>query len=321
MNDIWKKMPDDNWNLAPRVPHHKANPDWECKFTCDAELFGDPTYIEAVNSFNDFVRQFYSNFIGRGNSFPWFRGQANKDWMVLPAMLREDAIQTAYSQPIQYGRDSLSQKLIKEERYMMKRFVQESAIMDVEDRNALRVYMLAQHYGMPTRLLDWSDSPLVALWMALTRDADDSDGIIIALNPNHKQTETIDRNFLFWRPDKIETLCEYLIGGDFSNRSDEVSDMLEHEAILPLYPPLFQDRLARQRAHFTLHTPASPQAELPSTAALSRWYLYDEYIIKREFKPFFRAYLMSMGIQRWHIMPDLANLAQGIREANFVSRK
>lgn len=68
------------------------------------------------------------------------------------------------------------------------------------DRNfsAWDLYALMQHHGLPTRLLDWSESALVALFFALTSEPDsDSDRAIWVLNPYELNKATIGFNSLF----------------------------------------------------------------------------------------------------------------------------
>jgi hypothetical protein len=51
---------------------------------------------------------------------------------------------------------------------------------------------LAQHHGAPTRLADWSTSPLVAAWFAVTSYPQEADAAIFALELARADLERLD---------------------------------------------------------------------------------------------------------------------------------
>jgi len=90
-----------------------------------------------------------------------YRGQKNSTWDLLPKIARNDMNFV--------GPDFLSKELdLLEEFKRLSRPYINSDLMS----NTWDLLSFAQHHGLPTRLLDWTTNPLVALYFAF-KDKDD----------------------------------------------------------------------------------------------------------------------------------------------------
>lgn len=116
-----------------------------------------------------------------------YRGQSSADWRLEPSVFRPDVITATDS----------ADRVLKE-RNMLRGFKKRSRLF-IHDRpryhDEWQWLALARHHGLPTRLLDWSESAGVALYFAVRKRQRGIDSVLwCSERPNVVDTAT-DRPF------------------------------------------------------------------------------------------------------------------------------
>lgn len=122
---------------------------------------------------------------------------------------------------------------------MLRHFIQEaSPIINLNSKEYVRWLEIAQHYGMPTRLLDWTENPLVALFFACI-DKRQKDGTLWIL---HKP------NYAIWKDTNNEQINK-------STFEDNIFNLISRRDCSHKYPFLytpyyFDTRMSAQSSWF-----------------------------------------------------------------------
>jgi hypothetical protein len=128
------------------------------------------------------------------------------------------------------GRLSNGSEIVEIEERIFDEFCRKSArILPSRVSNDWTRLVVAQHYGLHTRLLDWTTNPLTALWFALSNSTGSKKvPTVFALNPKRE-----------WRIDL--------------SRPNEVKPWRDRTDFSVLYPPHLVPRIRAQSGCFTVH--------------------------------------------------------------------
>lgn len=282
------------------------------------------THVESIEDLISQIKMEYSFW--ETNTYPWFRGErTDTSTPLLPKLYRP----------------GVGRRLHKENR-LLQQFRMKApsfGLMNTPDRNHTDEWLfLAQHVGLPTRLLDWTEGLFIALYFALL----ESKPTIWMLDPvelnRRSSDEPIEDNVfpLTWfsldqapttKSDIVE-LANLFIETQNSNRkpsSQKVRinqnlgniniraawelDKFGTDLPIAIHPTNIHSRMNSQKSCFTVHGRIKKSlADLADPRILKR------YIIAPKLVRSMRKDLKMMGITHTTAFPELDSLARELSE-------
>jgi FRG domain len=175
--------------------------------------------------------------------------------------------------------------------------------------------LLARHYGLPTRLLDWTNSPLVALYFATLEDSyEGEDGCLWTILPGKANEKSIIDNRLVSPYEKLlDPILDIVFhpGGRSGQAEKDALQEKSRGKVLFLGTREVDWRVSVQQASFSIHGDDQDLAELKLTSLQRR------FIIPKDAKQGLRQALRAVGIIKMTLFPDLGALAENLK-ADFL---
>ncbi|HKJ43226.1 MAG TPA: FRG domain-containing protein [Sunxiuqinia sp.] len=197
------------------------------------------------------------------------------------------------------------------EYHLLRNFRKYSISKDAQlDASFWRSLVMAQHHGLPTRLLDWTYSPFVAMHFATANtEKFDLDGVIWKVDfveANKLVSEPLNRLLC---EEKCNAFTVEMLEENIMSLSD-FDKQLGQEQVIFFEPPSLDQRIVNQYAFFSVMT--------KPTGILDDWLvkhpkLYRRIIIPKELKWEVRDKLDQANITERVLFPGLDGLAHWLK--------
>jgi hypothetical protein len=252
-----------------------------------------PDPVTSAFAFAELIHNLAQDFPPGGTNALWLRGHGDSTWELLPSAGRL-AEQGGLYNP---SRMPTKESFYEVENDALQRFRRDSYPFVQRPLSDWEAITLGQHHGLPTRLLDWSSNPLVALFFAAETHWD-KDGSIFAHRRRHESKFYIS---MFY-------------GQNFKNR--DVPEPLEVGGIKIVYPMLIANRLITQSGGFTIQDPLTSLIKRSGEVFLEKdldlLQIY-KWTIPAAAKPKIVAELHRVNVNRRALFPDLDGVGKGIQ--------
>jgi hypothetical protein len=232
------------------------------------------------------------------------RGQAAIAWKLQPSIGRKSGFWLGLK--LEQRLEEVDDTNVNWVEYnLLDRFRRYAHAFYKRELNAWENISLAQHHHLPTRLLDWTSNPLVALYFAAEAEPS-KDGAVYAFRPRFHDCPQLT---MFADAQKIRKF---------------EPDPLAVKGIKFLYSMMSTDRLVAQSGAFTIQDPVVPLEKQSGDK-------FDEdeldlvevfkWRVPKECKIELLRQLNRVGINHRTLFPDLEGLGTGLLRAQLLTTK
>jgi len=217
----------------------------------------------------------------------WFRGHPQEYNCLTPGIFREEY-------------ESWFKKQANFENNCIQTFKNQAPAVSLQiptSDDHMAWLFLMQHHGMPTRLLDWTESVLVALYFAVIQH-DEENGELWAMNfftLNRLIRPDLDLPMLNNPELRYLVMEPMVLISERDHLADECKLQRPVDQPVAFTPPLYFRRMIAQLSAFTIHPNPKSGKTIPSL--LSNTLDIARYVIPKECKLEFRHKLESLGIR------------------------
>lgn len=232
----------------------------------------------SLASLDEFIRECTGEACGCGHVV--YRGVPDADsHKLVPSIGRIDYLKT----PLGFS--------VRDERELLHGFKLRSVgVMRRVPQSEWEWLALAQHHGLPTRLLDWSASPLTALYFATEPRVCGSTGSILPPSSDVAVFALHD--------------CSYI-------PTQELRDPFAIEKPGIFVPPHVTPRISGQGGLFTIQLDPAAELQLAFEDCDYRW--IKKYRFAKEIVPQIQRQLYQLGVRRSLLFPDLDGFAHELK--------
>ncbi|MCC7144632.1 MAG: FRG domain-containing protein [Candidatus Eisenbacteria bacterium] len=269
-------MPATRGQLRRRIKARYAKCPIGCPIHSDVE----------IKALSDFFAVFQS--LLTDSSMYWFRGHPRLDFDLAPSALR---YKTAEERDRALG-------LVAE----MKRYLEMKLDRPPGANDRLGWMQVAQHYGLPTRLLDWTQNAAVALFFTCSA-APDANGLVVVMNPIELNQQVDPKRPRVLNYELDRTVIEpYMTLNGTKRRGGRPT--------IAINPTWNTERIALQQGAFTLHGSRHFAIDGRQVASLIG------VPILREHKAALLSELERVGIGEMFIYPEPEHVCSHLRRSH-----
>ncbi len=258
------------------------------------------TTITSISQLLEDIKKDTIEWTHNGFAKPWFRGHTNSQYKLIPSILRN-------------GNEIFEFEITKKFRLVAPGY------SSTPETNRIDQWLfLMQHHELPTRLLDWTESPLVAAFFSTikameNKDSKLKDAALYAIDPIAlNKLSDIDGFPVTWTQNQVLQTIKIA----YRTQNELVNGKKINVLRLPtaIYPSTIHARIKSQKGCFTLHGQNKRDFEIIfKNRSLIKDHKLIKYIIPKESVKDIFDELNDCGITYSVLFPDLDGLSKELK--------